>query len=129
MRKLLGVVAGIVVLGFTVWLVELIAHGIWPPPAGTDFSDPQALAQLMETIPLGAKIAVVVGWFLGAVSGGWTGRWIARWNPAAWIVAAIGAALGVIPLLMIPHPLWMQVSAVVAPALGAWIATRLPLAS
>ncbi|PKP92642.1 MAG: hypothetical protein CVT77_08100 [Alphaproteobacteria bacterium HGW-Alphaproteobacteria-16] len=127
MRKLLGVVVGVVVLGITIWIVERIGHGIWPPPAGTDLSDPQALGGLMDTIPLGAKVAVVTGWFLGAVTGGWTARWIARWNTAAWIVTAIGAALGIITLLMIPHPLWMQLSAVLAPALGAWIATRLPL--
>jgi len=30
-------------------------------------------------------------------------------------------------LMMIPHPLWMQIGAIAAPLLGGWIVARLPV--
>ena len=125
MRKLLGVIAGVVALGVTVWIVEMISHMIWTPPAGVDVSNPAQLAKLMDMVPLEAKIAVVVAWFLGAIAGAWVGAKVAQWSPAGWIVVAIGICFGVMTLFMIPHPLWMQVAAVVAPLAGGWIATKL----
>ena len=44
MRKFLGVVAGVVALGVTVLIVEMIGHTIWVPPAGVDVSEPVQLA-------------------------------------------------------------------------------------
>lgn len=126
MRRFLGVVAGVIALAITVWIVEAISHMAWPPPPGTDLSDPATLAGLMDKIPLSAKIAVVVAWFLGAGVGAWTARRIALWSMAGWIVVALGICFGVATLFMIPHPVWMQASAVVAPLLGGWVATRLP---
>lgn len=126
MRKVLGVVAGVVALGVTVWIVEMVSHIIWTPPAGVDVSDPAQLATLMDVVPLEAKIAVVVAWFLGAIDGAWVGARVAQWAPAGWIVVLIGMCFGVMTLFMIPHPLWMQVAAVAAPLAGGWVATKLP---
>jgi hypothetical protein len=90
-------------------------------------SDPAQLATLLDKIPLAAKIAVVVGWFLGAAAGAWAAHAVSRWTQASWIVVAIGIAFGVMTLFMIPHPLWMQAAAVVAPLLGGWVGLRLPI--
>lgn len=126
MRKFLGVIAGVVALGLVVWVVEAISHTIWPMPVGIDPKDPAQLAKVMDLVPLAAKIAVVVAWFLGAVAGAWVGAKVAQWPTAGWIVVAIGICLGVMTLFMIPHPLWMQVAAVLVPLAGGWIATKLP---
>ena len=126
MRKLLGVIAGVVALGVTVWIVEMISHMIWAPPAGVDVSDPAQLAKLMDMVPLEAKIAVVVAWFLGAFAGAWVGAKVAQWAPAGLIVVLVGIGFGAMTLIMIAHPLWMQVAAVVAPLVGGWVATKLP---
>ena len=127
MRKFLGVLAGLVALVAVVWVVEAIGHSVWPPPPGTNPSDPAQLATLLDKIPLAAKIAVVVAWFAGALAGAWVANLVARWAAAGWIVVAIGIAFGVMTLFMIPHPLWMQVAAVAAPLLGGWIGLRLPV--
>ncbi|HSX57076.1 MAG TPA: hypothetical protein VLG14_17345 [Sphingomonas sp.] len=128
MRKFLGVVAGLATLIATVWIVEAIGHSIWPPPPGINPSDPAQLATLLDQIPLTAKIAVVVAWFAGAVAGAWVANLVARWPVAGWIVVAIGIVLGVMTLVVIPHPLWMQIAAVLAPLIGGWIGLRLPVA-
>lgn len=127
MRKFLAILAGLAALVATVWIVEAIGHSIWPPPPGTDISDPAQLTTLLDKIPLAAKLAVVAGWFLGALAGAWAANAVARWALASWIVVAIGIAFGVMTLFMIPHPLWMQIAAIVAPLLGGWTGLRLPL--
>lgn len=126
MRKFLGILAGLAALIVVVWVVEAIGHSIWPPPSGTDLSDPAQLATLLDKIPFAAKLAVAAAWFLGAMAGAWAANAVARWAPAGWIVVAIGIAFGVATLFMIPHPLWMQIAAVAAPLLGGWIGLRLP---
>lgn len=125
MRKFLGVIAGVVALGLVVWVVEAISHTIWPMPVGINPKDPAQLAKVMDLVPLAAKIAVVVAWFLGAVVGAWVGAKVAQWPTAGWIVVAIGICFGVMTLFMIPHPMWMQVAAVLAPLAGGWVATKL----
>lgn len=127
MRKFLGIVAGLAALIATVWIVEAIGHSVWPPPPGTNMSDPAQLATLLDKIPLAAKLAVVLGWLLGAMAGAWAAHAISRWAPASWIVVGIGIAFGVMTLFMIPHPLWMQISAVVVPLIGGWVGLRLPV--
>ena len=125
MRKILGVIAGVVALGIVVWVVEAVSHTIWPMPTGVDPTDPKQLATVMDLVPLAAKVAVVVAWFLGALAGAWVGTKVAQWPVAGWIVVAIGVCFGVMTLFMIPHPLWMQVAAVAAPLAGGWVATKL----
>lgn len=125
MRKFLGVIAGVVALGLVVWVVEAISHTIWPMPVGINPKDPAQLAKVINLMPLAAKIAVVVAWFLGAVVGAWVGAKVAQWPTAGWIVVAIGICFGVMTRFMIPHPMWMQVAAVLAPLAGGWVATKL----
>jgi hypothetical protein len=125
MRRFLGVLAGLAALIAVVWVMEAIGHSIWPPPIGLSPPSPTELATLLDRIPLAAKIAVVVAWFLGALAGAWVANHVARWALAGWIVVAIGIAFGVMTLFMIPHPLWMQIAAVAAPLSGGWIGTRL----
>lgn len=128
MRKFLGVLAGLAALIALVWISEAISHSIWPPPPGMNPADPAQLGTLLDKMPLAAKIAVVVAWFLGAVAGAWVAHRVARWIAAGWIVVAIGIAFGVMTLFLIPHPLWMQIAAVVVPLLGGWIGLRLSVA-
>jgi len=104
MRKFLGILAGLAALIVVVWIVEAIGHSIWPPPPGVNPSDPAQLAGLMDKIPLAAKAAVIVAWFLGAVAGAWVANGVARWMAAGWIVVAIGIAFGVMTLLHDPAP-------------------------
>ena len=125
MRKVLGTFAGILVAVITITVVELIGHHLYPAPAGLDLSTPEGVTRYLESAPAGAMIAVVLGWFGGALLGGWTALAIARWGVAPWIIAALIAAGGIYNATQIPAPLWMQVATVLAPALGGWLALHL----
>lgn len=123
LRIILGILAGAVLAMLIVAGLETAGHLVFPPPPGIDVTDPEQLAALMPLVPMGAKIWVVAAWGLGALGGGLAAILISRRSWTAWVIAGLIACAGVATILMIPHPLWMQVAAVAAPLLGGWLAT------
>ncbi|MBW4331932.1 hypothetical protein KY084_13750 [Stakelama sp. CBK3Z-3] len=122
MRKLLGVLIG-VGIGFVItFMLESLGHLLFPMPPGTDISAPD----LLDHIPLGAKLMVVAAWFTGALAGAYVGQRVGGWLWSGWVVVGILMLAGISTLFMIPHPLWMQAAALVAPILGGLVADRLP---
>lgn len=127
LRTAVGVVAGIVVAWLMITLSQLLSAALYPPPPGTDLTDPAALADFINTAPVTAMACVIAGYALAALSGGWVAARISRRHPrlAALIVGAL-VLLGVIlNYTMIPHPTWMLVSGVLLPVPMAWLGTRL----
>lgn len=124
-RMILGIVAGVVVGGLVVFLVESAGHAMFPPPVGTDLSNPEAMKTLIASLPAGAIVMLLLGWFLGALAGAVTAKVIAKREMAAWIVGVIFVALTASNFIYIPHPVWMMAAGVALPLLAAWIATRM----
>ena len=127
LRTAVGVVAGIVVAWLMITLSQLLSAALYPPPPGTDLTDPAALADFINTAPVTAMACVIAGYALAALSGGWVAARISLGHPrlAALIVGAL-VLLGVIlNYTMIPHPTWMLVSGVLLPVPMAWLGTRL----
>ena len=126
MLRIIGaIVAGTVSAFAVIWLIEAVGHIAFPLPEDLDLRDPELVAQALPSIPLPAKLIVVFAWFAGALSGGFVAGRIAggRWTP--WLVAALVACGGIMTILMIPHPVWMQIAAIVAPLLGGLAASHL----
>ncbi len=44
---------------------------------------------------------------------------------SAWVVAGLVAVAGMVMTNMIPHPVWMQIGAVIAPLAGGLVASHL----
>ncbi len=124
-RNIVAIMAGLIVAVVVVGLAEGAGHLIFPPPEGLDATDPTDQARLMEVIPMGAKIAVVAAWFLGALAGAWTAIRIAGRAMSGWIVGLVMVALSAWTTQMFPHPLWMTVSAFVLPLVAVLVAKRL----
>lgn len=125
MRGIAAILAGLVVAIITVLVTESIGHMIYPPPPGLDISKPEDQAILMDSIPTGAKVAVVVAWFLGSLTGAATAIAIGRKVLAGWIVALLIGAMGVWTTQMFPHPLWMVVGALFVPLIAVLVVKRL----
>lgn len=120
-RTLAGLAAGLVVAIVTIIALESVGNQFFPPPAGYDMTIASA-----ESLPFETLVWPVVGWFLGALAGGWVGLRVAAERWAGWAIAACVLAATILNLALIAHPLWMIVAGVVAPLLGGWVAQRLP---
>ena len=127
LRTAVGVVAGIVVAWLVITLSQLLSAALYPPPPGTDLTDPAALADFINTAPVTAMACVIAGYALAALSGGWVAARISRRHPrlAALIVGALVLLGVVLNYTMIPHPTWMLVSGVLLPVPMAWLGIRL----
>lgn len=126
-RTLLALLAGLVVMVLTVFLVESAGHLMYPPPPGVDVTNPEALKTLIQSLPVAALAFVVVAWALGAFAGAFVACRIARQHRTA-LAVAIGAvmiALSAATMVMIPHPVWMIVLGVALPLPMAWLAMQL----
>ncbi|UIP05614.1 hypothetical protein LY632_07760 [Erythrobacter sp. SDW2] len=124
-RAVLATLAGLVAAIATVGIVEMTGHTIFPPPGGLDVTNPADQARLMDVIPLGAKIAVVAAWFLGALAGCAVAAWLSRSIKPGWIVAGFLVLGGMYTTQMFPHPVWMVVCAVALPIVAKLLADRL----
>ena len=128
-RLIGGIAAGIIVAGFTVGVCEWIGHQIFPPPAGFDVTLPANQARMMEVIPFGAKVAVLIAWFAGSLTGALAGVWIARRSLPAFVIAGFIIAGGIASMVMIPHPWWMMAGGIALPIIAAGlVARRVPAA-
>ena len=127
LRTILGIVAGVVVAFVVLMGLEMAGHAVMPPPPGLDPTDPEDVKQMVASASMAAKAWVVFGWFAAVVAGGWVARRLSRKGWAGWVIAGLIVLGGVANIMMIPHPLWMQIAAVAAPLLGGWIVTRLPV--
>ena len=120
-----GIVAGVVVGFAAIWLIELAGHSVYPVRSDVNYGNVEEMASLIRGMPAGAQAFVVGAWFGGALAGGGVANLIARRRWPAWPVAGMVAAASILNILMIPHPEWMQVGAVLAPVLGGLVATHL----
>lgn len=126
LRMLIAAIAGVLAGGVTVALVESAGHAIFPPPAGTDVTNPESLAALMSQIPLGAKLFVVLAWAAGALAAGCAASKISKASPMlpALVAGAVLLAGGAYTLFTIPHPAWMMAAGLLLPLPMAWLGTK-----
>lgn len=118
---ILGAGIGVITAGLVVAIVEALGHKIFPPPEGMNLKDPEQLKTIMHTIPIGAKISVLIAWGVGVLTGGCLAIYIAGgtlWP--AYVVAAFMLAGGLMTMIKIPHPPWMIVGAFVVTAAAGW---------
>lgn len=134
LRSILAVVLGVLVASAVVYVGEMAGHRLYPTPSigavdcsiSASYAEKTTAQVCIAATPFGAKFAVVVGWFLGALAGGVAALLAGRkWAPLAWLVALIVFLLCVFNFMAFPHPIWMIVGAVLAALLGGFGATTL----
>lgn len=107
LRNIAAVIAGILVGGTAVALIEYASSSAHPMPAGLDMNDRQALGEWIDSLPLSAYATVLAAWCTGAFLSVWVARMLAT-HRAMWpgIVAGGFLLLATIAnLIAIPHPL------------------------
>ena len=125
LRLILGVVLGIVVGAIVTGVVEGMGHTIFPPPPGVDLTDPAQLQTVMSRVPMEAKIAVLLAWFLGVLAGASSANLIAgRRALAGRITSLLIFCFAAWTMTSIPHPAWFVAAACGAILLAAFLADR-----
>lgn len=86
-----------------------ISHLVYPPPPDVDFSKKEDVKELLDEIPFGSLIMIVIGWAIGSFAGGAVATLISpekkQWN--ALVVGGVLMLIGILNMFLLPHPLWM----------------------
>jgi hypothetical protein len=121
-RSILAVVLGVILANVVIVAVEMIILLLYPPPPGFDMHDPEAMRQLILTMPVGAFLMVSLAHFLGTAAGATLAAWMPRRSTVvpAVIVGALILAAGVANQMMQSHPAWFWPVDLATYPLGTW---------
>ena len=126
-RNAAAIIAGIVIAFLTVMLVDMLNHTIYPPPAGLDFSNPEAIRPYLDTLPIVAFLLImassVVAAFVGTLVASYAGTIQPR--NCAIIVGGMVFAATVANFIAIPHPMWLAIATLLGVVVSAWLAMQL----
>ena len=125
MRAVISIVVGLVVGFAALILIALLGGLLFPSPGQVDNFNAEQLIELFPSIPVGAKVAIILSWFGGALIGAGAAKWISGRGWAAWTITGFFAVYVLLNVLILPMPGWMQAIAVAAPLIGGLIANHL----
>jgi hypothetical protein len=126
MRPVLSIFAGLISAFLLVLAIDRLFHALAPITSAmpTDAHDPEAMKAYFAQLPAMLLAGVAIGWAIGAFLGftistrlGKRGAW-PGWAHGALFLAAITANF-----VMVRHPTWMVIVAVVGVALATWLGT------
>jgi|RhiMetdeSRZDD1v2_1073273.scaffolds.fasta_scaffold02889_17 hypothetical protein len=131
-RQLASVVMGLIVAWVITFGIEFVNNQLYPLPPGTDYRDAVSMRAAMATLPPGALVGVLIGWFLAAVAGAWMAVRIARGaRSTAWLLGLLLLVAAIRHMTVFQRPIWFWVIGIalypVAIMLGArgWRAREL----
>ncbi|MBT8112019.1 MAG: hypothetical protein KJO27_14975 [Gammaproteobacteria bacterium] len=131
LKNIAAGIAGVVIAGVFVWLVEMVGHSVYPPPPNLDFADADAMRAYIDRLPLGALLFVAAAWFIGTLGGTFSACKIGTAKPIvfAGVVGGLMLLGTAANLIMIPHPLWFSILGIVGIIVAAWLGMTLGAAS
>jgi len=126
-RNIVGVIIGIFVAGLIIWTVQSVNIRLYPLPESIDINDQDQMREYMKIVPSGALIMVLLSHILGALGGAWVGCIIADrfYLKISMIIAGFLLVMGIINLLMLPHPVWFMIADIPSYMIGALIGYQL----
>jgi hypothetical protein len=127
MRRTLAIVAGIVVAFALIAAIDNLGHRLYPLAGMPAVDDRAAMRTYIAAMAPGAKAFAVLAWLVAAFCGPYLAARLARGATglATAIVGGVVLAAVVANLVMLPHPLWMNLAGGVGVPLLAWLAARL----
>ena len=126
-RSILGIVAGILVGGIVVGVLEIPGMLMHPLPPGTDTSDWDAIKAHAAKAPTAAHVGLGIAWTVGPLVGAWLAAFIARRAIAvhALMVGLLFLAMDIVMIRSLPHPSWFAAVGIFAPLIGSGLAALL----
>jgi hypothetical protein len=126
-RSLLAVIAGVIVGGIVVGLLETPGMFLHPLPPGMNLQDPEQIKAHFAAAPVSAQICVAIAWTVGPLVGSYLAARIARRAYLAHgvIVGLVFLAADVYNLRSFPHPTWLAVVGIASPLAMSWLGSAL----
>jgi hypothetical protein len=128
LRPIAAVIAGFVVAILGIDLVQAIGALVAPASsAPPDITNHAAMAEFLAGLPWKSYAFILAAYLLGTVAGVVVAASILP-DPRSrttWIVGGLVVVVTVANLLMLPHPVWFSVAAVVAVGLGVVLGRQL----
>ncbi len=131
LKNIVAGIAGVIIAGLLVWLVELLGHTVYPPPTNLNFADPDAMSAYIDALPIGALLFVAAAWFIATLGGTVAACKIGDAKPMIFASVVGGLMLlgTLFNLMTIPHPVWFSILGVAGIAVGAWLGMTLGAAA
>ena len=125
-RAIIAVIAGIVAAFVSILLVEAVGALVVPAGAAPSLKDADRMRDYLQTLPLSAYAFVLAAYLIGSTVGGLVATRVVGKVPSrsVWVVGGLLLATTMANLVMIPHPLWFSMAAVVAVFVGTIVAVR-----
>jgi hypothetical protein len=121
-RVVVAALVGVITALVLVVGIEAVGHRLYPTPAGIDLSDPDQLRRYVDGLPVGAFLIVLASWVVATFVGGLVAAMVATSHPHL-----LAGSIGVVILLatfanlvVVPHPTWFSVLAMVTVPVAAW---------
>jgi hypothetical protein len=129
-RNFAAIVIGVITAFVTVMLIDKIGHLVYPPPAGLDFTNPDAIRPYLATLPIGAFLFILASWVIAAFVGTLAACYIGTANPNLFgaTVGGIILAKTIENFIAIPHPHWLSLATLAGIILSTLLAMRLATA-
>lgn len=114
-KKVLAVIAGVLVGFIIVFIGDGTTHKLHPPPEGLDYMDKAAFQSYVSAIPTYIMVIMLNFWLLSSFIGGMISALINKpgWKTSALITGSILMAAALLNLAMNPHPTWMWIVVIV----------------
>lgn len=125
LRIILGIVIGVAIGVGLVALGDAINHRLWPPPPDVQVTNPESIRAYMQTAPITSLLGLPVTWTIAAFAAAFAAAKIGGKSWVGWIAGGLIFAATCLNLAMIPHPLWMLISAVVLVPTAAWFGAKI----
>lgn len=111
LKKIMAVIAGIIVGSICVWAVETVNHLIYPYPEGMKPGDMEGFKNYIEALPFLGKFMVIIGYALGALVSGFIATKISKDGKptAALICGIIFLVFTIYNMTVLPTPIWFWV--------------------
>ncbi len=132
MKKVISIIAGVITGFVIVFVGDSTSHAINPPPIGLNFMDKNVMLAYVASIPTYVLVIMMFFWLFSSFMGGMVAGRINRveWKRSGVITGAILMAAAILNMALIPHPLWMWITALIgyipAAFIGAWMVKPKP---
>ena len=127
LRNVVAIFAGTIVAMVLMVLLQSLAHSVYPPPPGLDYTNPEVRQNIMMQAPAGALGIVLSSYLVATLVGAWVAARLSADVPLrqGYLIGLLLLVASVMNLRAIPHPTWFIVANVLVVLVGAFIGTKL----